>query len=168
MVDYAITNCGSDKRDQKSVSWKLYDSLYFESRMSTAMMLGRPFIVSAKHGLVRPSDRLEPYDASMSSLEEYEKDSWALGIVTKIPPNVDSVYLLTSKAYSKPLKKMLLNQTDVNIYDCFVNCSGIGEHKGWCKTVSEKLERGIDKHEIEEIPNPITWNGPGSIPEDFL
>ena len=64
-----LVGCGSDKEGKKSYSWRLYKSDYFQKRMTLAMLMGQPAILSAKHGFLRATERIEEYDEDMREKE---------------------------------------------------------------------------------------------------
>jgi len=59
-----LVQCTDSKRDERSMAQNLYDeSTYFCKMRNYAIATGKPwFILSAKHGLVHPNTKLEPYD----------------------------------------------------------------------------------------------------------
>ncbi len=61
--------CSKDKDKSKQAAKHLYQSKRFRLSKSLAERLkAQWFIVSAKHGLVRPNEVLEPYDFSLNEL----------------------------------------------------------------------------------------------------
>lgn len=63
----AIIGCGARKLDRPAPARELYVGSYFQacSRAAEAIAPGRWFILSAKHGLLRPGDEIEPYDLTL-------------------------------------------------------------------------------------------------------
>jgi hypothetical protein len=64
----AVTPCGSKKKDQADVACRLYTGPYFKKCIGYAFQkvgAQNTYILSAKYGLVRPNEVLEPYDVHM-------------------------------------------------------------------------------------------------------
>ena len=84
----ALVGCGSSKidlDDGETVSaGELYDSTYFRLKREFAETCCEKWrILSAKHGLLRPDDEIESYDASLnprsdSYIGDYEAGKWAV------------------------------------------------------------------------------------------
>lgn len=99
----ALVSCSKTKLNNRSVSWKLYDSRLFKKSWTAAMHIGTPFVVSAEHGLVSAGLRLDPYDTDLRDFSDEERKQWAADVVADIPGFYDTVVLLASETYAKPL-----------------------------------------------------------------
>lgn len=130
-----LVGCGDKKSTEREVSWKLYESSYYELKMSAAMCIGIPYTLSAKHKLVSAHTRLDPYDYSEIT------DEWAKDVADSIPDGY-SVCFLASRRYVEPILKYLSDEREV--YDPLKQCSGIGEQMGWCKEASKQISNGVD------------------------
>lgn len=84
----ALVGCGSSKvdlDDGETIAAKdLYDSNYFRLKREFAETCCDEWVIlSAKHGLLSPSEEIEPYDASLtprsdSYIGDYEAGKWAV------------------------------------------------------------------------------------------
>ena len=72
-----LLGCVSEKSPDAVAAQDLYVSTLFRLRRAYAEALGPPwFILSAKHGLVRPDEVLEPYDMRLSALPAADRRAW--------------------------------------------------------------------------------------------
>jgi len=122
--------CSATKRDTRSPAWKLYDSTLFEKSWTAAQMLGQPYVISAKHGLVPPMKRLEPYDETLKTKSSAEANSWADGVWKTLPEQYDTVVILGGRDYVVPLKRTHdgpFSTPTVTIHDPYEPTSGNGQ-----------------------------------------
>ena len=72
-----LLGCVSEKGPAAVAAQDLYVSTLFRLRRAFAETLGSPwFILSAKHGLVRPDEMLAPYDVRLSNLSAADRRAW--------------------------------------------------------------------------------------------
>jgi len=96
--------CGSNKPHDRAVSWKLYDSTLFEKSWTAAQALGHPFVMSAKHGIVPPTKRLDKYNETLKGKPKRKKISWADELwTTFINSGYEHYVLLGGRDYVDPL-----------------------------------------------------------------
>jgi len=122
--------CSDTKRDKKSPAWKLYDSTLFEKSWTAAQMLGDPYVISAKHGLVPPMKRLEWYNETLKTKSQAERTSWAEDVWNVCPEHYDEVVILGGRDYVEPLKRTHegpFSTPDVEIHDPYEPTSGNGQ-----------------------------------------
>jgi len=76
--DIILLGCVSKKLDRPAPAQDLYISPLWRFRRAYAEATGKPWmILSAAHGLVRPNERLDPYDVALQDLQAAEKFEWA-------------------------------------------------------------------------------------------
>lgn len=131
-----IVGCGNSKEDNREVAWKMYSSTYFEKKWAAASVIGHPYIVSGKYGLLSVNDRIDPYSETWKDLDAEETRSRAEEVVDDLPDQYDTVVLLAGRDYVNPLTEALEKKRDVKIHDPFKNTSGNGEQMEWCDEVS--------------------------------
>jgi hypothetical protein len=86
---YLLT-CSRRKTETVATAKDLYTSPSFIAARKIAEKEGDIwYIISAKHGLIDPEKRIKPYDLSLLSLSEIEKEKWALKVVNSIKKNLD-------------------------------------------------------------------------------
>lgn len=137
-----IVGCGSVKEDSKSVAWRLYNSGYADLKMTVAMLVGQPFIMSAKHGLVPPNERLEPYDKSIHKMSAEERRELGQQVAESIPERFERVVFLAGKKYRYPVIDAL--PEDMEVIDPFESdeLGGQGDQQGWMKKAAQELVEG--------------------------
>lgn len=137
-----LINCGS-KKTSKDYIWRLYKSDYFKKQLTTGMLIGKPAILSAKHGYVPVTERVEPYNENLNDKKQYEIDSWAISVINDMPDDTEEVLFLSSKVYREKLMKML-EEKGVEVHCPYESESinGIGDQIGWCKQTAEEIASG--------------------------
>lgn len=103
-----LVQCTGQKRDNPALARDLYDeSAYFRKQRAYAEAVGDLwFIQSAKHGLLNPDERIEPYDQHAGDMSRDERLTWAHGIASDILSATDSratVEILGGQHYADPL-----------------------------------------------------------------
>lgn len=72
-----LVACVAQKLDRRASAGELYRSDWFRKARTYVEGTGsRWFILSAAHGLVRPSQPLDPYDLPLSDLSAAERRRW--------------------------------------------------------------------------------------------
>jgi hypothetical protein len=74
-----LISCGSRKRDHPAIAAELYTGSLFRYSLEYARSLEPDliFILSAKHGLVRLDQIIEPYDETLNKKSSAEITAWA-------------------------------------------------------------------------------------------
>ena len=73
-----LVACASKKRAQPAPAQRLYDSSLFNKSVQLARLRGDCwYILSAKHGLLSPSEVVEPYDETLKRMSNAKKLAWA-------------------------------------------------------------------------------------------
>lgn len=147
MTHLVLVGCGAAKRDEPAAACDLYTSTYFALKREYAETVGDEWsILSAEHGLVRPSKVIEPYDTVVDDVDAHE---WALNVRASLDAVVEvlrkrdqfdvTVTVLAGSSYVDPLRDGLDRRTFEVRYP-FDETSGIGDQMGWLSTAVE--ERG--------------------------
>lgn len=151
-----LVACGSNKSDDRQPAWKLYESVPFEKNYTAAQMLGQPFIMSAKHGLVRPMQRLDPYDKTLKNMDKPERLTWAENVWKSLRrADYQEYVFLGGRDYVDPLLDTLEgpfttpDADKLTVHDPYKPTSGIGQQAALagslaeaavnCDTVSEAI-----------------------------
>ena len=140
-----LVGCGGKKMEKREYSWRIYESDYFKKRMTLAMLLGDPAILSSKHGFLPVTERIEPYNEDLREKENHEINSWALEVSNSIPDFYEDIVILAGKTYREPLKD-ILSEDGYKVYSPFEkdNIKGIGDQISWCKSGAKKIENGFN------------------------
>lgn len=153
MNDVAVfVACGKHKRDSKQPIWSLYDSTLFQKSWTAAQMLGDPWVLSAKHGLVPPMHRHEPYDETLKDKTGAEKRTWAENIWKMVPETYDTVVVLGGRDYVEPLKETQspLVAPEVELFDPYEETVGNGQQMSvagelaWTAVEEDTVEGAIE------------------------
>lgn len=101
-------------------------------------------VISAKHGIVKPGDRISEYDVTLSDLNKQQKESWADMTADELVKEInkedyDRVIFLTGRAY---MPKRLINKLP-NSIEVKTPLEGkqIGERLQWFNEDSKGFQR---------------------------
>ena len=139
MSDVTLIQCTDGKRDEPAPAKDLYDtSAYFRVMRRWARARGDPwFILSAKHGLVRPDTWLEPYDERGLSVEQAET------IATQLHADgVTTVHLTAGRDYTGELVPEL-EARGIDVVNHFA-----GERIGTRRSKLEAAARELENHTL--------------------
>ena len=84
-------SCVKSKRDYACPAKDMYISPLFRGIWSYANTM-RPksiFILSAKYGLLKPDDIIEPYEKTLNNMKANERRTWAENVLSKLRHEVD-------------------------------------------------------------------------------
>lgn len=100
------------------------------------------FILSAKHGLLLPSDKIAPYDESLHGLNHAGRERWALKVndelTLRIGPKAKVVFL-AGAAYRSHLEPLL--QAQGHSTAAPMSSLGIGSQVAWLQKVARNEAR---------------------------
>lgn len=129
MKKIVIIPCGGSKLAEPAPAAELYTGSMFKDTLRTALtMTAREnvLILSAKHGLVRLDQMLEPYDLKMGQPGSIESEIVGDQLDAFVPRTEGFVVdALLPKAYIEKLEKA----TGMWITNHFDGCKGIGYQK---------------------------------------
>ena len=89
-----LVSCASKKLNHRARAQDLYVSELFRKSLAYARTL-RPaavFILSAKHGLVRPDEQIDPYDVTLNKMSLAEVRAWSDGVFGQLQQHTDADY----------------------------------------------------------------------------
>lgn len=131
----SLVQCVSKKKDSPTIAKKLYISPLFVNASAYAEKISDEwFIISAKHGLVKPTDELAPYNVTLKKMSADERRKWADDVFSSLKPflrKTDTVVVLAGVIYRKDLVKKIKE------FGCKVEIPmkrlRIGEQISWLK-----------------------------------
>ena len=91
MKNIVLISCVSKKLDRKSTAENIYTSSFFRKNLTYAKSL-KPsgiFILSAKHGLLKLTDEIEPYDKTLNKMRVNERKDWSKVVVNQLKSVAD-------------------------------------------------------------------------------
>ncbi len=149
--------CASRKRSARAPARDLYESPLFRKMRAVVEELGAPwFILSAKHGLMKPGQQVDPYDLTLNDMRVSERRSWAQGVVAQMEralPPVDRVVVLAGQKYREFLMDWLTRRAPV--VDTPLAHLPIGRQQQFLDAWLATLQRG------DSAPPPIV-RAPGT------
>lgn len=138
-----LVQCASSKRQNRDQSWALYNSVNFQKAWTAASLLGDPYVMSAKHGLVSATERLDPYDEYLGDKSADKKRAWAIDVVETLPDHYDGIVLFGGRDYVEPVKDCIDLETQYNWwFDVYADTSGNGKQMAVCDDISEAVIDG--------------------------
>lgn len=107
-----LVPCASRKGDTPARARDLYRSPLFLKMRAVVERLGVPwFILSAKHGLLRPEERIDPYDLTLNEMRVTERRSWSRNVIRQMEGSllpVERVIVLAGQRYREFLMDWLM------------------------------------------------------------
>lgn len=77
--------CGKKKRTYPCRAMDMYIGTLFRARLAFAEMKQYTiYIISAKYGLLRPTDIISPYNKTMNNASQKEQKAWAFKVITAL------------------------------------------------------------------------------------
>ena len=85
MAKVGLISCVSMKQNRVADASELYISpLFKKSKEYATKRLDKFFILSAKHGLLKPTDKIHPYDMTLNTMHKEERIEWAEKVFKKL------------------------------------------------------------------------------------
>jgi hypothetical protein len=86
MAKIVLISCVSRKLPEKSRARDLYISPLFRYNLKYASSLNpeKIFILSAKYGLLKLDDEIEPYEKTLNKMPSYEIKKWASSVIERL------------------------------------------------------------------------------------
>ncbi|MFA5061082.1 MAG: DUF6884 domain-containing protein [Candidatus Pacearchaeota archaeon] len=115
MAKIVLISCVSKKLNKKSKAQDLYISTLFKKNLTYAKSLDsdKIFILSAKYGLLRLDEEIEPYDKNLNKMRSNEIKEWANSVLNQLKKSADiendEFIVLVGRNYRKFLLPYLKN-----------------------------------------------------------
>ena len=149
MSHVGLISCVSKKRPYAAEAKNFYDSaLFTKSREFVEQRCDSWFILSAKYGLVEPSEVIEPYEETLNNKSRREREEWAEGVWEvlrhRLRPD-DHVTILAGERYRENLVPLMVE------YGCQVDVPmkglGIGRQLQWLSRhlVQPQRDRDVER-----------------------
>jgi hypothetical protein len=149
MAVVGLVSCVSRKHAHAMEARNLYDSpLFQKARAFVEKRCDTWYILSAKYGLLHPTQIIEPYEETLNTKTRAERERWAQKVRTDIRPNVragDKVVILAGERYREYLVPWFVEQGCV--VEVPLKGLGIGRQLQWLsKQVPDSTrERDLDR-----------------------
>jgi hypothetical protein len=106
-----LVACGKSKTNKRSPARHLYtSSLFKQSRRYSSTYFRDWYILSARHGLVKPESNIAPYDESLLKMSKSDRLAWTVRVVRRIKellPHTRQFTILGGAAYWRELAPAL-------------------------------------------------------------
>jgi len=168
MKKIILISCASKKINQKTLAQDLYISALFQKNLQYAKSLNpdKIFILSAKYGLLKLDEEVEPYDKTLNKIRSCEIKEWANSVLSQLQKvvdlNKDEFVFLAGNNYRKFLLPGIKN------YKIPMLGLGIGKQLKWlkenikvskiCHTIHQWFN-GMKKHSFPFNEQEIPKNG---------
>jgi hypothetical protein len=138
----AIVGCGASKLDHAAPARELYTGALFRSaiRCAESGVFDEVFILSAKHGVLRPHQVVEPYDVALSSKSREDREWWAQEVAEQLDAAIAdgthrdaTLVFLAPKLYVDTVRPALKGPGPIYTIDTPLKGMGIGMQRGWLK-----------------------------------
>jgi hypothetical protein len=143
MQNIALVACTSRKAEYPTEAKDLYRSPLFEgSRGYAEMRCAGWFVLSAKHGLVHPATRLEPYNETLHGSGEEVRKLWADRVVKQyrsLFPEPTRIIFLAGENYRKHLIPQLGEMGHIS--SAPLASLGIGSQVAWLQKLGRETEK---------------------------
>ncbi len=107
MKRVGLISCASKKREAASPAANLYTSALFrKSRDYVQAYCDEWYILSAEHGLLHPTDIIQPYDTTLNSMTASKRRDWADTVWSSLAEVIsprDFVVILAGAKYREQL-----------------------------------------------------------------
>jgi hypothetical protein len=120
-----LVSCVGKKQDRASPAGDLYQSDWFKKARAYAETVGnRWYILSAKHGLLDPSQAIEPYEMTLNTMDSPTRQKWARRVLCQIADNIPTgkVIILAGRRYREFLRSPMQDRG----YSVEVPMEGLG------------------------------------------
>jgi len=91
MKNIVLISCVKKKSNRKSTAEKIYTSSLFKKNLTYAKSLkpNEIFILSAKYGLLKLTDEIEPYDKTLNKMRVNERKEWSKSVINQLKTLAD-------------------------------------------------------------------------------
>ena len=153
--DLVLLGCVKSKLDVPAPAEELYVSPLFRKRRAYAEFLGQPwFVLSALHGLLAPSDVVEPYDMALSAQGVQFRRAWGQRAATQLREACDLngkvVEIHAGSAYVDALEPLL--QADGANVQVPLRGLNQGQHLAWYSA----LRKGVTQQTAPVVTDLVT------------
>lgn len=144
MHTVCLVACTSRKGDQPAQAEFIYRSPLFSSARNFAeKRADQWFILSAKHGLLSPNDVIDPYNESLMSQSDLQRQAWAEGVYKAFTARVSTaggrVIFLAGSAYRSHLTPRF--EAEGRKTAAPMSELGIGSQVAWLQKVEREAVR---------------------------
>ena len=133
MRTVCLVSCVSKKLNGWSAAGNLYQSDWFKKAKQYAEThADHWFILSAYHGVLAPTDWIDPYNKTLNTMKAEERKAWANKVIYQITDiEADHFTILAGRRYREHLTEWM-DETGYS-YSVPMEGLGIGQQLAWLK-----------------------------------
>jgi len=157
-----LVACVSQKLDRRARAADLYRSDWFRKARTYVEEAGAPwYVLSAAHGLVPPSKRLNPYDVTLRDLSAAERRLWGEKTVSQLRRAIGArhpgpIVFLAGRLYREPLLAFAGDRAAIPMQGM-----GIGQQKAWLASqIIEGRERAARAAQLDLFADLVSPGPP--------
>lgn len=139
MENYCVfVPCGKRKVNHKTEARNMYVGSYFKECYNTANLIypeSRIYILSAKYGVLKTTDLIEPYDITFKNMNKKDREEYKRKINEQLKNMFSKDIQLISflpKKYNEFIEDYFINKISI-----FEGISGMGDQKHVLKELRE-------------------------------
>ena len=124
-ADLYLVACVKSKNNAPMPARDLYASAWFRKARACVERTGRPWaILSAKHGLVRPSDTIAPYEKTLKNMPWPQQRQWADTVLASLAPHLSGVRTIAMLA-GATYRQLLMHELQMRDIEILVPMEGL-------------------------------------------
>ncbi|EQB33537.1 DUF6884 domain-containing protein [Sphingobium ummariense] len=146
-----LVSCVATKAATRSAAADLYQSDWFRKARAYVESTGcRWFILSAEHGLLRPSRRVGPYDTTLAAMGARGRREWGVRVAAQLDRALGrgfrgELIFLAGRHYRTPLLDYAADRARVPMEGL-----GIGQQKAWLAAqIREAREKAMRAAQLD-------------------
>ena len=151
MTPVYLVACVSQKLDRRARAADLYRSDWFRKARTYVEETGAPwYVLSAAHGLVKPTKRLDPYDVALRDLSAAQRRLWGQKTVAQLRRAVGArhhgrIIFLAGRLYREPLLAFAGDRAVIPMEGM-----SIGQQKAWlAQQIAEQRDRAARAAQLD-------------------
>ncbi len=126
-ADLYLVSCVKSKNNAPMPARDLYASAWFRKARACVERTGRPWaILSAKHGLVWPSDTIAPYEKTLRTMSLPQRRQWADTVLASLAPHLVGVRTITMLA-GAAYRELLMHELQMQDIEILVPMEGLSQ-----------------------------------------
>ncbi len=161
-----LISCVSTKKEYATEAKNLYASpLFLYSKKYAELNLNKYYILSAKYGLLKPDDIIEPYEETLNTKSKNERIHWSHKVFDKLLKEIstnDKIVFLAGEKYREFIEKYLAEQNI--LFQAPLKKFSIGKQLQWYKNYNLNIDRVNDFNRLYNLIEKLK-KGIGSFPK---
>ena len=154
-ADLYLVACVKRKASTPMPAGELYTSPWFQKARACVDRTGRPWaVLSAKHGLLWPTDTVAPYEMTLRSMSALQRRRWADTVLASLAPHVAGVRTITMLA-GATYRQLLVPELERRDIEVLVPMAGLsqGRQLQWLD-ICLTLDRADERTSRSRAPQP--------------